>query len=279
MKHILLLSLIFCSFRVAGQTSPRQLTTADSIKAKHYWYLANNVPLYSHQRDQYLDSALAIMPWNAYWWQQKANPTVKLRKYELAIQYLDSAVKYDRIAYFGYRAYTRCIHAKLYRQALSEFDEAILLNGRSGVMDHSYDFYKGLCHLQLNSFDSAYYYFSSSINAVVARLDESWVSPTEYFYLGIAEYERERWSHAIGHFDKALIIYPNFSDAKYYKALCLDKANSDKEALTLMLEAEADFRSGGTINEDAALYEQFPYQVCQRYFTNAIRRLSNSAVK
>ena len=59
----------------------------------------------------------------------------------------------------------------------------------------------------------------------------------------------------------------------------MDKANSDREAFSLILDAETDFRSGGTINEDAALYEQFPYQVCQRYFTNAIRRLSNSTVK
>jgi tetratricopeptide (TPR) repeat protein len=239
-----------------------------------YWEKANRSPLFSHQRDKYLDSALAIMPWNAYWWQQKSNPIVKLRKYELAIEYLDSAVKYAPEQYLGYRAYTRCIHAKHYRQALREFDEATSLNEATGVMDHSYNFYKGLCHLQLNQFDSAGHMIGLSIAALEKKLGKTWVSPTEYFYMGIVEYEKENYAAAIEQFDNALVSYHNFADAKYYKALCLDKQKRKGEAVALLQEADKDFKAGGTINEDAAIYERFPYQVNQRYLTNMIKWLT-----
>ena len=41
-------------------------------------------------------------PTNAYLWQQKAMPFFKQKKYELGLQYLDSAIKYDQTNYEDY---------------------------------------------------------------------------------------------------------------------------------------------------------------------------------
>jgi len=83
----------------------------------------------------------------------------------------------------------------------------------------------------------------------------------DLFYLGIAYFELQDYNNAIAAFDRSLQQYPNFSDAKYYKARCITlKGDTDKGA-ALMKEAQKDFNNGYTINEDNAAYETYPYQV------------------
>jgi tetratricopeptide (TPR) repeat protein len=38
-----------------------------------------------------------------------------------------------------------------------------------------------------------------------------------------SKYEQNKWEEAIIIFDKSLKMYPEFSDAKYYKAICYAK--------------------------------------------------------
>ena len=54
---------------------------------------------------------------------------------------------------------------------------------------------------------------------------------------------------------------PNFSDAKYYKAICLMRLKKYKESKTTMEAAKRDAQLGNTINEANAIYEPYPYQV------------------
>lgn len=49
----------------------------------------------------YLDKGLAIDSTITYFWQQKAMPYFKARKYEIGMEYLDKAVKYDREQYLS----------------------------------------------------------------------------------------------------------------------------------------------------------------------------------
>ena len=69
-------------------------------------------------------------------------------------------------------------------------------------------------------------------------------------------------------FDKALKIYPEFSEVKYYKAICLGrlfKKTKDEtlkmKVLQLIEEAKADFNKGFKLNEDNTIYETYPYQI------------------
>lgn len=55
-------------------------------------------------------------------------------------------------------------------------------------------------------------------------------------------------------------MYPNFSDAKFYKAICLARKESFEEAKTLLKESEEDYKIGYKLNEDNTIYETYPYQ-------------------
>jgi tetratricopeptide (TPR) repeat protein len=218
-------------------------------------------PLFSRERERYLDSALALLPHNAYLWQQRGMPLIKQNKYELSMRYIDSAVKYDPQKWLDYRAMMKCIFAKTYRESLKDFDEARRLNGNIGVMDHPYDFYSGLCYLQLNEFDSAEIYVRKCIENTRKTIGESWIHYVHWFYLGVIRHEKEDYAGALEYLNKSLKEYPNFSDANFYKAKCLMKLNQPKEALVAIRQAKADFDKGYTMNEDQVIYETYPYQV------------------
>lgn len=275
MKHGLLLILIFISFLGHGQTFERTLSKADSLKVNSYWDKANQTNLYSVKRQLYLDSALAIMPWNAFYWQQKAMPLLKQKKYEIGMVFMDSAVKYNRKKYTDYRSFMKCIFQKHYREAITDFRQAETITPNGYVMDHSYNFYIGLCYLQLNKFDSSIYFLNKSIAHRTISFGKTWVNHTELFYLGVNYYELSAYQKAIETFDEALVIFPNFPDAKYYKGNCLVELNKKELALKMFMQTDADFKKGFTLNEDNIIYEEYPYQIKNKWVDSKIKWLQS----
>ena len=251
----------------------RQLSKQDSLRYKAYLDSTNHYSLYAYKRQLFLDSALQIAPWNAHLWQQKGMPLFKQKKYELGLPYLDSAVKYNAAEYLEYRAFMKCIFQKSYRASINDFEAARLINGNGGVMDHSYDFYVGLCYLQLDQFDSCEYYMKKCINEQKKALGDSWVHYMNWFYLGVVYYEREDYAKASETFDNCLKLYKNFSDAEYYKAVCLFQLNQKKAALDMMISADSDWKQGYSINEDNMFYETYPYQLNQRSMDGGVKWL------
>ncbi len=231
----------------------------DSVLQRYLYRGAFRFGRDSRERQMYLDSALMFLPHDAYLWQQKAMPLYKQMKYEAGEAFLDSAVKYDTMQNLDYRAFMECIFSKRYREALRDFQLAKQLRPEAGVMDHEYNWYMGLCYLQLCKFDSAEMCLAACVkhDEVVGR---DWVHYMHTFYLGIVMYEEHRYTDAIENFDRAIARYPHFSDAKYYKALCVAKLQDQQTALPIMMEARDDFAAGYTINEDNAIYERYPYQ-------------------
>jgi tetratricopeptide (TPR) repeat protein len=232
----------------------------DSLSFEGYLAKSGTVLLFSMKRQLYLDSALAIVPTDAQIWQQKAMPLFKQKKYEIGMPFLDSAVKYDKQKYWlPYRAFIKCIFQKSYRAAIKDFNLAQKQNGNSYVMDHSYEFYKGLCYLQLNQFDSAEYLIDKVIKEEIKTRNEA--HHLHWLYLGIVQFERENYTKAIESFDSGLKLYPQFSDIQFYKAMCLRKPHQINEGLNLLLSAKENLKKGYTINEDNAIYEAYPYQI------------------
>lgn len=228
----------------------------------------SKVSLFSVQHQLYLDSIISILPKDPFFWQQKAMPLFKQKKYELGMNYLDKAVELDSTTHYReYRAFIKCIFQKHYSESLAEFYEVIKINGENGiVMDHPYTFWMGLCYLQLNEFAKAKELIEKSI---AFGKKNNFTNPYELFYLGIIEYELGNYQKAINNFDQSLEDYANFSDAKYYKALSLIHLDKKAEAEILLLEAEKDFKNGNTFNEVNSLYEQFPYQISKFSFLYA----------
>jgi len=196
----------------------------------------------------------------AYLWQQKAMPYFKARKYEIGMAFLDKAVMYDKKEWLPYRAFMKCIFVKTYKDAIVDFEECIKLYGNGYRMDHSYNFYIGLCYLQLNEYAKTEKIFKE-YNEDIFKNRQGLEHPTALFYYGISKYELTQFEEAITIFDKALKIYPTLSDAKYYKAICLVNLGRNEEAMKLIEEAKKEPKDRYFINEDNAIYETYPYQV------------------
>ncbi|MBE9488807.1 MAG: tetratricopeptide repeat protein, partial [Bacteroidetes bacterium] len=192
---------------------------------------------------------------------QKAMPLFKQGKYEIGMEYIDKAVKYDRRRWQDYRAFIKCIFAKTYREAIKDFEDYKKDFGNSYVMDHTYDFHIALSYLQLNEFKKAEEIFKKDYEKQVSEHGKDWLHPVDLFYYGISKYEQGKYQEAIELFDLALEIHTQFSDVQYYKALCLRKIGKTKEANELHKIAKINGRQGYSFNEDNAIYERYPYQV------------------
>jgi tetratricopeptide (TPR) repeat protein len=212
----------------------------------------------------YIDSAIGLNPNMAYLYQQRAMPYFKQSKYEAGMVYLDKAVTLDPQKYIDYRAFIKCIFSKTYGEAIVDFMTSKKIKGETGyVMDHSYDFYLGLCYLQLNEFDRAISHLHLSREQALKRNGKEWIHYLDSFYLGIAYHETQKHNEAVKYFDEALAMYPKFADAEYYKALSLYRLDDKDAAVSLLDKCEIDFKAGYTINEDNSFYEQYPYQIKQ----------------
>ncbi|SHF04409.1 Tetratricopeptide repeat-containing protein [Psychroflexus salarius] len=216
--------------------------------------------LYSQEYQSEIDKGLAKDSTIAYLWQQKSMPLLKKRKYEIGIEYLDKAVKYDRIKWQDYRAFIKCIFAKTYREAILDFEDYKDRFGYGFVMDHSFDFYIGLSYLQLNEFEKADEIFQKDYKYQLKENGKDWIHHLDLFYYGITKYELKEYQKAVEFFDLSLEIYPNFSEVQLYKAVTLRKLGKNDEAKKYDVLAEMNGRKGNTINEANSIYELYPYQ-------------------
>lgn len=258
---LILISHFSCAQKHADKKeTKKKIDAQDSIRLYKYLNKVGEFPLFSMKRQLYIDSALNIVPKASQLWQQKAMPLFKQKKYEIGMTYLDSAVKYDKTKHWlEYRAFIKCIFQKSYRAAIIDFNLAQKQNGNSFVMDHSYQFYKGLCYLQLNKFDSAEYLIDKEIKEEIKTRKEA--HHLHWLYLGIVQFEKENYVEAIKSFDSGLKLYPQFSDIQFYKAVCLHELKQYKQAVELLQSAKENLQNGYGINEDNAIYEAYPYQI------------------
>lgn len=274
MKYLLLL-ITTLSYM---QANAQPYSSADSARAKAYVSKAWQQPLFSANRDALLDSALMIIPTHAYYWQQKSMPLYKAMKYEAGRPFLNNAVKYDAGNWLDYAAFMTCIFQKNYQDALQMFYSAKTNPKCTGfIMDHPYNFYIGLCHLQLNHIDSCKYYIEGCVNETTKKRGEDWVHPNHFFYLGIVQYEQENYQQAIITFGKAIKLYKQFSDAYYYIAQCYARMGKYKEALANAELASQYYKEGYSIREDNTFYEYYPYQIRKYYLDSMLGYLKDKA--
>lgn len=201
------------------------------------------------------DSTLAIF------WQNKALPYWKTKKYNLAVACYDQAVRYDRRGYLGRRGYLKCIFQKDYPGAIVDMQQAEQEFGYDYQNDHSYRFYIALCYLQLNEFAKAKEILQHDLTRTIEKHGASWLHYLDLFYMGITQYELRDYPTAIHYFEQSLAEHPKFSDAQYYNRLCLVSLNKKEEAESIMRETKSNYEKGYTIQGDDAHYETYPYQV------------------
>ncbi|WP_282068948.1 tetratricopeptide repeat protein [Olleya namhaensis] len=264
---IIILSLLFlqCNSKTSNDIKSSQnedkTKKQEAIIEKYVTNCAEHFN-YSFQMSEWqncLDTGLKVDSTVAYLWQQKAMPYFKAKKYEVGMTYLDKAVLYKPERWLSYRAFIKCIFAKTYKSAIVDFEECIKREGNTYVMDHTYRFYIALSYLQLNEFEKA----ENLLKKDIIEQEKEWGEPhfLDLFYYGISKYEQRKWQEATTAFDKVIAQYPTFSDAKYYKSICLRHQNKIEDSKTFILEAKEDAALGNTINEANSIYEPYPYQV------------------
>ncbi len=194
-------------------------------------------------------------------------PLFKARKYEAGMPFVDKAVELKPEIYLDYRAFLKCIFSKQYRSSIRDFKEALRLYGDGYIMDHSYKFYMGLCHLQLNEFKEAKELFLEVLDKDNKESgSDSTGHPLRYFYTGIAYLELGENNMAEKYFRLSIKNYKKFSDAKYYLALSLARQNKFIAAKQYRDEAKSNLLEGYTISEDQRFYETYPYQIKKWFF-------------
>lgn len=276
MKKLLLLFLILASCIDKNESEIKatskekketvKLSPEDASQIAAYWEKTSHSGMYTQARQQYLDSILAIKPDSAFFWQQKAMPLYKARKYDVGKPFLAKAVEHDTKSYLDYSAFMKCIFSKEYDESIAEFMEAKEKFGDSYVMDHTYNFYIGLDYLQLNEFEKAKEFLEKSKQQQFSDFPDD--PPHEachyldWFYLGIADFELGNYQKAVSNFDMSLKVYTNFADAMYYRGASLYRWGREEEGREWIKNARENAEN--TINEDQVFYEIYPYQVFHR---------------
>jgi tetratricopeptide (TPR) repeat protein len=250
--------LLFIASSVKADTTA--VFSKDTVYARYMTRGAWQQPLFSKKRLDLTDSALKYLPKDAYLWQQRSMPLIKQMKYELSLQYMDSAVKYNPSKYVGHRGFLKCIFQKDYKGALVDLLKSKAERPNANEMDHPWDFWIGLCHLQLSQYDKAEAAFQDCVDHDY-QVSSSWGHHLHPFYLGIAQLERKKFVEAQANFDLTLQRHKIFADAKYYKALCLHASSQVVQAMDLLVQAQRDLAAGNTFNEDSSPYEKYPYQI------------------
>jgi len=258
-----LIAITFPSLCLAQKETPEEKKERQETIIKEHVYNCADKINYTIMMNEYqncLDTGLKKDSTIAYLWQQKAMPYFKARKYEIGMPLIDKAVKYDAKRWQPYRAFIKCIFQKSYKDAIKDFQDCINKWGNQYEMDHTYLFYIGISHLQLNEFKKAEETLQKTIDEQINKQGEAHF--IDWFYLGIAHYEQQNWNEAITCFDNSLKVYTNFAEAQYYKALVLSKNGNPKDEIKKLIEkAFEDGKQGYTINEDNAIYEMYPYQL------------------
>jgi tetratricopeptide (TPR) repeat protein len=221
--------------------------------------------MYSDEWQQKIDEGLRADSTIAYLWQQKAMPLYKQKRYREGLPFLDNAVRYDRAKYLPYRGFMKCIFSKDYTGAIDDFALCLDELGNGYVMDHSYKFYSAVAHLQLQEFKKAENFLTAEIETVSRTRGEKWVHHLDVLYLGIAQLKLKKFKESIQTFNKTLELYPQFSEAHYYKSIA-QKTIADQGYSASMKAAKEYFTLGYTINEDNAIYEKYPYQLSAASF-------------
>lgn len=254
--------LIFISISSCKSAHSQKLESPfrDSVIEKYIYKGAWKYPIFSKEWDSCIDIGLEILPNDGFLWQQKAMPHIKRMKYEIGLDYLDNAVKNNPDKYLDYRAFVKCIFQKNYRSALNDFFRCKKDYNNYAIMDHIYEFYMGLCYLQLNYYDSAKVYFQVCITKD-SVYGINWIKPVYDLYMGITQFELGDNNAALKYFDRAINNYPGFSDALFYKSQCIAASGNNEEALRLQKKALDGFRAKKTIPEHNIMYEKYPYQV------------------
>jgi tetratricopeptide (TPR) repeat protein len=264
-KECLLNLLIPLSIGAFLTQSHAQNAARDSSTAL-YERLEQTTSIFTAEGQAAADSALRVDPTNAPIWQQKSMPYLKNGDFITWRKFINKAVDNAPERYLAYRGFCAAIFVKDYESALIDFENRQKLNPKNLIheMDHSLEFWRGLCYLGMGQLDSARFFMEKSVNDQLALRSAEWAHYNDFFYLGVIYYELKDLSKAQYYMDASLKNYAQFPDAHYYKALILNKLGKSGEALDHLVQIENAWTKRFRMNEDNEVYSNYPKQIRQK---------------
>ena len=253
---------------IFAQTDAKKLMR-DSSNAV-YDSLSKKYSIYQHSGQMAVDSALRIDPTNAYLWQQKAMPHLKNGDFPRWISLINNAVEHNPERYLGYRGFCKTIFMKDYDNAILDFEALQKLKPNVPIfeMDHTIDFFKSICHLELGNTEQARIFMEKSVQWQLDNKGMDWTHYVDLFYLGVIYYDLNNLEKADYYINASLKKYELFPDANYYKALILNKLNKKTQALIYLDKIETAKAKGYRMNEDNEIYANYPRQIGQEEVVN-----------
>ena len=268
----LFIPLSMCA--ILAQSKAQTITknvVRDTINARFERFI--NTPetsIYGLEGQLVADSLLQIDPTNARIWQTKAMPYLKNGDFISWNKYINKAVLYAPERYLAYRGFCKAIFVKDYESALLDFEAIQKLKPNAPVyeMDHSMEFFRGMCYMELGQLDSARFFMEKSIKWQMDNKGAEWTHYVDFFYMGVIYYELNDISKAHYYIDASLKNYAQFPDTHYYKALILNKLERSGEALEHLAAIENAWKKGYRMNEDNEVYVNYPKQIGQTEIDN-----------
>jgi tetratricopeptide (TPR) repeat protein len=209
----------------------------------------------------YGDSILMVCSDVADAYQLKAIPFLKYGDMLNAMPLLDKAVLYDTLQFLPYRAFIKCIFAKDYAGAITDFEESKRHAGNAGVMDHTFALYLGLCYLETGKPSQAVKHFAEDVKTQQTRSGSTDAHFNSWLYQGIALLDLHQLDSAKASLAKCLAIYPQHPEGNYYMAIVHKSLGQPDDASRYMRAAISALKAGYSMNEDNLYYVYYPRQI------------------
>lgn len=280
---ILFLSILVASFFSHCQTPETNRASCDcsSVKVQDSLvahYMDNGAYKYGYNDAKwgvYCDSLIAVCPNIASAYQHKALPHIKYGNYAVAFPLEDKAAELDPLKYLSYRAFLKCIFTKDYEGALVDFEKSQALIPNGFVMDHSYFFYMGICHMELKQYAEAEANFKQDHSIQSKTAGDSWIHFNSHLYRGILHYRMNKKDEAKKYFLKSMDQYAQLAETNYYMGLISKEEGKNSLAKQYLQVAKNSIVKGYGFNEDNVLYTNYPGQIKLFEIDQAMKELEH----
>ncbi len=206
-----------------------------------------------------LDSVLKLDSSHAAAWREISVPYLKRGMPHEWKPLFDKAVQYHPEVWQPWRGYLYLMFYRDYKKAIADFNASDTLTPHIDYpQGHSVDYWRGIAYLGLKDFENSIAYFNKHIKKETEDTGEDWVELEAFLYRGIAYYETGNYREAITNFDKIKLHFTSSAEGKYYLAKCLFHLGKTEEALSMLNEAESDYKNQLRLDHD---YVEMPYQM------------------
>jgi tetratricopeptide (TPR) repeat protein len=207
------------------------------------------------------DSLLHICPDLDRVWQMKAMPAVKMGDWHGCFSNLVHAIYINPRRWLPYQAFLKCMFTKDYAGALQDFRRCDTLVAGGGLMDHSYDFFQGLCCLGLKDSAGAYHHLKKDIDRQEQYRGKEHVHYVSLYYWGMYHFLYGAYAEAEAAFRRSLKVFPQYPEPSYYLGMAMKAQGRSNEALACFRTARESLLAGYNSNEDQEIYVNFPYAI------------------